>query len=117
MNVVWVDALYAFSDRQHDRIIVGIGPCLEIANIHPNDIRDIHIAITEVSSESRRFPWWLWSGHDVFLQPYRRYTSERIRRVLRGGGLRMVFLRGFATHSCYFPHGRAAEGPEPWYDA
>jgi hypothetical protein len=30
---------------------------------------------------------WLWSGHDVFLQHYRRYTSERIRRVLRAGGL------------------------------
>ena len=56
MNVVWVDTRYAFSDRQHDRIIGGIGPCLEIANIHPNDIRDIHIVITEVSSESRRFP-------------------------------------------------------------
>jgi len=97
MNVVWVDALYAFSDRQHDRIIVGIGPCLEIANIHPNDIRDIHIAITEVSSESRRFPWWLWTGHDVFLQPYRRYTSERIRRVLRGG----VLVDGISTRLCY----------------
>jgi hypothetical protein len=50
-------------------------------------IRDIHIAITEVSSESRRFPriHVAVERPDVFLQHYRRYTSERIRRVLRGG--------------------------------
>jgi hypothetical protein len=38
---------------------------------------------------------WLWSGHDVFLEHYRRYTLERIKRVVRAGGLTVEF-------GCYF---------------
>ena len=38
---------------------------------------------------------WLWSAHDVFLQHYRRYTLERIKGVLRAGGLTV-------ESGCYF---------------
>ena len=32
---------------------------------------------------------WLWSGHDVFLEHYRRYTLPGIEKSLRAGGLRI----------------------------
>ncbi len=32
---------------------------------------------------------WLWSGHDVFLEHYRRYTLGGLTQVLRDAGLRM----------------------------
>jgi hypothetical protein len=38
---------------------------------------------------------WLWSGHDVFLEHFRRYTLARIERVLRAGGLTVEL-------GCYF---------------
>jgi hypothetical protein len=38
---------------------------------------------------------WLWSGHDVFLEHYRRYTLTSIEKVLRAGGLAV-------KHGCYF---------------
>jgi hypothetical protein len=38
---------------------------------------------------------WLWSGHDVFLEHYRRYTLRSIERTLRAGGLRI-------ERGCYF---------------
>ncbi len=34
---------------------------------------------------------WLWSGHDVFLGHYRRYTLGRLERLLRDAGLRVEF--------------------------
>lgn len=33
---------------------------------------------------------WLWSGHDVFLEHYRRYTLAGLTDVLRKAGLQMV---------------------------
>ncbi|WP_164157444.1 class I SAM-dependent methyltransferase [Sandarakinorhabdus rubra] len=33
---------------------------------------------------------WLWSGHDVFLEHYRRYTLAGIEAVLRAAGLSIV---------------------------
>ena len=30
---------------------------------------------------------WLWSGHDVFLEHYRRYTLKQLTRVVAGAGL------------------------------
>jgi len=38
---------------------------------------------------------WLWSGHDVFLEHYRRYTLRGIERTLRAGGLHI-------ERGCYF---------------
>jgi SAM-dependent methyltransferase len=38
---------------------------------------------------------WLWSGHDVFLEHFRRYTLPRIERVLQAGGLTVEL-------GCYF---------------
>jgi SAM-dependent methyltransferase len=38
---------------------------------------------------------WLWSGHDVFLEHYRRYTLRQIEGTLRAGGLRI-------ERGCYF---------------
>jgi SAM-dependent methyltransferase len=38
---------------------------------------------------------WLWSGHDVFLEHYRRYTLPSIERTLRAAGLRV-------ERGCYF---------------
>jgi len=38
---------------------------------------------------------WLWSGHDVFLEHYRRYTLRQIEHTLRAGGLRI-------ERGCYF---------------
>jgi hypothetical protein len=38
---------------------------------------------------------WLWSGHDVFLEHFRRYTLGGIERVLRAGGLTVEL-------GCYF---------------
>ena len=38
---------------------------------------------------------WLWSGHDVLLEHYRRYTLREIERVLVAAGLRV-------TCGCYF---------------
>ena len=38
---------------------------------------------------------WLWSGHDVFLEHFRRYTLARIERVLCAGGLTVEL-------GCYF---------------
>jgi SAM-dependent methyltransferase len=38
---------------------------------------------------------WLWSGHDVFLEHFRRYTLAGIERVLRAGGLTVEL-------GCYF---------------
>jgi hypothetical protein len=38
---------------------------------------------------------WLWSGHDVFLEHYRRYTLRQIETTLRAGGLRI-------ERGCYF---------------
>jgi hypothetical protein len=32
---------------------------------------------------------WLWSGHDVFLEHYRRYNLAQLRRVLISAGLRI----------------------------
>jgi hypothetical protein len=34
---------------------------------------------------------WLWSGHDVFLEHYRRYTLPELENVLRSAGLRIEF--------------------------
>jgi len=34
---------------------------------------------------------WLWSGHDVFLEHYRRYTLPGLEAVLRSAGLRIEF--------------------------
>lgn len=34
---------------------------------------------------------WLWSGHDVFLEHYRRYTLPGLEAVLRSTGLRIDF--------------------------
>jgi len=34
---------------------------------------------------------WLWSGHDVFLEHYRRYTLPGLDAVLRAAGLRVEF--------------------------
>jgi hypothetical protein len=38
---------------------------------------------------------WLWSGHDVFLEHFRRYTLPGIERVLQAGGLTVEL-------GCYF---------------
>jgi 2-polyprenyl-3-methyl-5-hydroxy-6-metoxy-1,4-benzoquinol methylase len=38
---------------------------------------------------------WLWSGHDVFLGHYRRYTLDDIERVIRAAGLTV-------ESGCYF---------------
>jgi SAM-dependent methyltransferase len=38
---------------------------------------------------------WLWSGHDVFLEHYRRYTLRGMEQVLRDAGLRVEL-------GCYF---------------
>ena len=38
---------------------------------------------------------WLWSGHDVFLEHYRRYSLRQIEHALRAGGLRI-------ERGCYF---------------
>jgi SAM-dependent methyltransferase len=38
---------------------------------------------------------WLWSGHDVFLGHYRRYTVSQIERALADGGLHV-------DGGCYF---------------
>jgi 2-polyprenyl-3-methyl-5-hydroxy-6-metoxy-1,4-benzoquinol methylase len=32
---------------------------------------------------------WLWSGHDVFLEHYRRYTLAGVESLLRAGGLEL----------------------------
>ena len=32
---------------------------------------------------------WLWSGHDVFLEHYRRYTLTQLEGVLRDAGLKI----------------------------
>lgn len=34
---------------------------------------------------------WLWSGHDVYLEHYRRYTLSRLEHVLREAGLKIEF--------------------------
>ncbi len=34
---------------------------------------------------------WLWSGHDVFLEHWRRYTLPGLERLLRRAGLRVEF--------------------------
>jgi SAM-dependent methyltransferase len=44
---------------------------------------------------------WLWSGHDVFLEHYRRYTLAGIERTLRAGGLRVE--RGCYFYATLFP--------------
>ena len=41
MDVVWIDLLYSVRDRQHDRVIAIIRPCLKVITIHPDDIRNI----------------------------------------------------------------------------
>lgn len=38
---------------------------------------------------------WLWSGHDVFLEHYRRYTLPQLETTLRAAGLRI-------ETGCYF---------------
>ncbi len=38
---------------------------------------------------------WLWSGHDVFLEHYRRYTLRQLEGVLRAAGLQVEV-------GCYF---------------
>jgi 2-polyprenyl-3-methyl-5-hydroxy-6-metoxy-1,4-benzoquinol methylase len=38
---------------------------------------------------------WLWSGHDVFLEHFRRYTLRGIERVLQAGALTVEI-------GCYF---------------
>jgi 2-polyprenyl-3-methyl-5-hydroxy-6-metoxy-1,4-benzoquinol methylase len=44
---------------------------------------------------------WLWSGHDVFLEHYRRYTLSGIERTLRAGGLRIE--QGCYFYACLLP--------------
>jgi SAM-dependent methyltransferase len=44
---------------------------------------------------------FLWSGHDVFLEHYRRYTLAGIERVLRAAGLRIE--RGCYFYGALFP--------------
>ena len=34
---------------------------------------------------------WLWSGHDVFLEHYRRYTLGELEKTLREAGLEIEF--------------------------
>ena len=34
---------------------------------------------------------WMWSGHDVFLEHYRRYTLTMLETALRAAGLRIEF--------------------------
>jgi SAM-dependent methyltransferase len=34
---------------------------------------------------------WLWSGHDVFLEHYRRYSLPGLEKVLRASGLKVEF--------------------------
>lgn len=34
---------------------------------------------------------WLWSGHDVFLEHYRRYTLPQLEKALTAAGLRIEF--------------------------
>lgn len=34
---------------------------------------------------------WLWSGHDVFLEHYRRYSLPGLEKVLQSAGLRIEF--------------------------
>jgi len=38
---------------------------------------------------------WMWSGHDVFLEHYRRYTISSLDRALAAGGLQRLEI-------CYF---------------
>jgi len=38
---------------------------------------------------------WMWSGHDVFLEHYRRYTRKSLDQAIEAAGLRRV-------SSCYF---------------
>jgi SAM-dependent methyltransferase len=38
---------------------------------------------------------WMWSGHDVFLEHYRRYTTASMSRVIEAAGLRQLSL-------CYY---------------
>ena len=48
-----------------------------------------HIAITVPAFQ------FLWSGHDVFLEHYRRYNAEMIERVVTDAGLELVKTRYF----------------------
>lgn len=40
---------------------------------------------------------WLWSGHDVALGHYRRYTASRLRAVVEHAGFRVLRLSYFNT--------------------
>src|SRR6516162_10243126 len=57
MDVVRIVAFYALRDRQHDGVVDGVAPRLEIVAVHPDDIRNISVAIAEVSPKSLRFLW------------------------------------------------------------
>lgn len=38
---------------------------------------------------------FLWSGHDVFLEHYRRYTGSRLKSVVQQAGIKIIALRYF----------------------
>lgn len=62
----------------------------------PDDIALVREYVDQIPSGSRVLVTvpafrWLWSGHDVFLEHYRRYTLPEVEKVLRAAGLRIEF--------------------------
>ena len=81
---------------------------------HVPDDRALVVEYVEKAASGTRFLvtvpafMWLWSGHDVFLEHYRRYTLKQLEGVLESAGLRIE--RGHYYYGAVLPAVAAVRG-------
>jgi len=75
---------------------IGLTLMMDVLEHVPDDIALVREYVDQIPSGSRILVTvpafrWLWSGHDVFLEHYRRYTLSELEEVLRAAGLQIEF--------------------------
>ena len=86
--------------RGVDHFAGNLALLMDVLEHVPDDVALLHLYAEKMPAGGRflitvpAMPW-MWSGHDVFLEHYRRYTVTTVDRLVARAGLRLV-------HSCYY---------------
>lgn len=75
---------------------VGLVMMMDVLEHVPDDVALARDYVEQIPSGARVIATvpafqWLWSGHDVFLEHYRRYTLPQLEKTLISAGLKIEF--------------------------